>query len=243
MQTERISETKTIMITGATSGIGLAAAKHLHECGYLPVLIGRDEERTALLSSQLHDAPYVIADLEKTESIHEIMDSCQVRKIRLDGLVHAAGAVINVPARSFRTEDMERQIRLHYYAFLELCKGFYSRKISNDGASIVAISSLASMTKLKGSLLYAGSKGALNTAISVLSKEFSKRMIRVNGLLPAYVSTRMTSGLEELIDVREKQPFGMIPPENIAELIEMLLSDKTKYITGALIPVSAGMEF
>lgn len=238
-----MSEKKTVLITGATSGIGLATAEYLHASGYRLILVGRDEQKTIKVANRLGNTLYVLADLEKTDHLSDVFCMCIQNEIKLDGMIHAAGCVINVPARSFKTEDMEKQIRLHYYAFLELSKAFYSRKVSNDGASIVAISSLASLTKLKGSLLYAGSKSALNSAISVLAKEFSKRSIRVNGLLPAYVSTRMTEGLEELIDIREKQPFGMIPPENIAELVAFLLSDQAKYITGALIPVSAGMEF
>ncbi len=234
---------KTVLVTGVTSGIGLATARYLDECGYRTVLVGRNQEKTISVSNSLKNGTYFIADLENTEDIAHIFEFCREEQIKLDGIVHAAGCVINVPARSFKNEDMEQQVRLHYYAFLELCREFYDRKVSNDGASIVAISSLASLTRLKGSLLYAGSKSALNAAISVLAKEYGKRSIRVNGLLPAYVSTRMTEGLEEIIDVSEKQPFGMIPPQNIAVLTEILLSDKAKYITGALIPVSGGMEF
>ena len=83
----------------------------------------------------------------------------------------------------------------------------------------------------------------MNAAVSIISKEFVKRFIRVNGIMPAYVDTRMTEGLDELINVEEKQPMGMIPPDNIAEVIEFLLSEKSRYITGALLPISAGMEF
>lgn len=233
---------KTILITGCTSGIGLETARYLYECGYGLVLAARNKQKLEEVSAELNGAEYYVCDFEYQEQIKGIFDFCLGKGIKLDGMVHAAGYVINMPIRSYCEDDMIRQMQLNYYAFMELCKCFYSRKISNDGASIVAMSSLAALTKWKASALYAASKSALNVVVSVASKEFIKRMIRVNALMPGYVDTRMTTGLEELIDVKEKQPMGMIPPKNIAYVIEFLLSDKAKYITGAAIPVSAGME-
>ncbi len=243
MKMDKISNYKTILITGSTSGIGLESARYLSDLGYRVVLVGRNEEILKNISEELKHAEYIVSDLERTESIKEIFEHLQNEQIILDGLVHSAGYAINVPIRSSNIEHMERQMKIHYYAFVELCKYFYSRKISNDGSSIVAISSLASVTKLKGSILYASSKSALNSAVSIASKEFVKRSIRVNGLMPAYVDTRMNSELSELIDINEKQPMGLIPPKSIAEVVEFLLSKKSQFITGAIIPISAGMEF
>ena len=238
-----MSDSKNILITGSTSGIGLETARHLHKQGYKILLTGRNEEKLINISKELSDSPYVICDLENTERIKEIFDFCQDNNIKLDGMIHAAGYAINMPIRLYKIEHMERQMKIHYYAFLELCKNFYSVKISNNRACIIAISSLASQKMKNASILYSSSKNALNTAIIVASKEFIKRNIRVNGLMPAYVDTRMNEGIEELINVKEQQPMGLIPPQNIAEIIEFLLSEKAKYITGALIPISAGMEF
>lgn len=236
-------EVKSILITGATSGIGLETAKYLVEKGYSVVLVGRNESKLVDTSTQLGKVEYIVCDLEQTDSIKLIFETLKNKNIKLDGMVHAAGYAINMPIRSFQTEHMEKQMQVHYYAFLELCKGFYNRAVSNNGASIIAVSSLASQTKLKGSVLYASSKSALNEAVCVASKEFVKREMRVNAVLPSYVDTRINDGLDALIDIKEKQPMGLIPPRNIAEIIEWLLSEKTIYITGALIPVSAGMEF
>lgn len=83
---------------------------------------------------------------------------------------------------------------------------------------------------------------AMNTAVSIGSREFLKRNIRVNSIMPAYVDTPMNSELHEYIDIDEAQPMGLIPPRAISETIEFLLSDKSRYITGASIPISAGME-
>lgn len=233
---------KTILITGCTSGIGLETARYLYECGYKLVLAARNEQKLEEVSSELGGAAYCICDFEYQEQIKDIFDFCLREGIKLDGMVHAAGYAINMPIRSYSEEHMKREMQLHYYAFMELCKNFYNRKVSNEGASIVAMSSLSTLTKRKASTLYAASKCALNVAVSVAAKEFVKRSIRVNALMPGYVDTRMNDGLDSLIDIKERQPMGLIPPRNIAYIIEFLLSDKSYYITGAAIPVSAGME-
>ena len=160
----------------------------------------------------------------------------------MGGFVHCAGYVVNMPVRIFREEDMKRQMQIHYYAFLKLCRHFYSREVSEDGSSIVAVSSLSTLTRRKGSVLYASAKSAVNTAVSVVSKEFLRRSIRVNAVMPAYVDTPMNDGLGEVTDISRAQPMGLIPPRAVADTIEFLLSERAKYITGALIPISAGME-
>lgn len=232
----------TILVTGCTSGIGLEVSKHLHKSGYGLLLVGRNEEKLNALSGELDGSACFVCDLERSDHIKEIFTYCLSEKIKLSGMVHSAGYAVNTPVRSYKEESMKRQMQIHYYAFMELCRHFYSKRISVDGAGIIALSSLASVSRKKGSALYAASKNALNAAVSVISKEFIKRFIRVNAVLPAYVDTRMNDGLEDLLDIETVQPLGLIKPENVAFLVEFLLSDQSKYITGAFIPISAGME-
>lgn len=233
---------RRILITGCTSGIGLETARYLYECGYDLLLVARDSQKLQTVSEEVGGATYYICDLEYPEQIRGIFDFCLEKQIKLDGMLHAAGYVVNMSIRSFCEDDMRRQMQIHYFAFMELCKGFYSRAISNNGASIVAISSLAVLSRRKSSAMYAASKSAMNTAVSVAAKEFVKRSIRVNAIMPGYVETRMTSRLEELIDINKRQPMGMIPARNISYVVEFLLSEKANYITGTAIPISAGME-
>lgn len=233
---------KTILVTGCTSGIGFAVSKYLHEQGYGLLLVGRNEEKLKKISEETDSAPYVVCDLEDDSQIPEIFNYCISNGLKLGGMVHCAGLGMDVPIRVIRENDMKRLMQVHYFAFLELCKLFYNRKISEDSASIIAISSISSITKRKGSTLYSASKNALNTAVQVASKEFIKRSIRVNAILPAYVDTHFIDNIGDLMDISKVQPMGLIPTIAIAETVGFLLSEKSKYITGALIPVTAGME-
>lgn len=104
---------------------------------------------------------------------------------------------------------------------------------------------MASRSCAAGHCGYAASKAALDAMVQVMAKEFVHRKIRVNAILPRYVNTPLiqgeledTFGLKEQID--KSQKLGLIEPQSLAYLTEFLVSDKGKYITGALIPVTAG---
>lgn len=236
------SNKKIVLVTGCTSGIGLEVSRLLYETGYELLLVGRNEEKVKAVSIELGDALYQICDLRQSSQIKKIFSFCQKSGVILSGMVHSAGCGRSMAIRNYQEEIVKEPMQVHYYAFLEMCKYFYSKKISYEGASVVAISSIGSLTKRKGSVAYTASKSALNMAVSTASKEFLKRRIRVNAILPAYVDTRMFSGVDGLVDITESQPMGLIPPREVAFAVEFLLSDKSKYISGAFIPISAGTE-
>lgn len=235
-------EKKNILVTGCTSGMGREIAEYLHEMGYGLVLTGRDIGRLEALADSLDCDLFCDCDFSQEGQVDNIFTYLQERELKLDGMVHCAGYWVNAPVRLFKEAEMRGVMELHFYAFMRLAKLFYKRSYSNPEASIVAISSFSTVTCREGSAMYAASKSAMNTAVKVTSKEFIKRKIRVNAILPAYVDTRMTKGIEALVDVEKRQPYGLIDPRQIAYLAEFLLSNKSRFITGALIPVSAGME-
>ncbi|MGP1470657.1 MAG: SDR family NAD(P)-dependent oxidoreductase [Schwartzia sp. (in: firmicutes)] len=234
---------KWILLTGASSGIGRVTAKYMDEQGYNLLLVARSKEKLEALAAELtHPALVFPFDLCALKDIGMIFEQCKVQGIKLDGLVHCAGIGDVTAVRANVIEDMEKTMTTNYFSFVEMGKYFSLRKYSNDGASIVAISSISPLTCYPGACNYAASKGAVNTAVRIMSKEFMKRKIRVNAVLPGYVNTPMGPEENDPAYIAQ-QPLGIIQAPYVAYMVEFLLSDKAKYITGTLIPISGGMSY
>lgn len=239
---------KTILVTGASSGIGAAVSKYLSEQGYFVVLVARNGDKLKQVQGELPgDSKIISYDLSDLENIESIFENCRALERKFDGLVHCAGINHDIPVRANDVEVMKEVTTINYYSFVELGKYFNKKKYSNDRASLVAVSSAAAVSCGKGMCTYAASKAALNASVKVMGKEFLKRRQRVNAVLPTFVDTPMAARMDESLgDLDQKvagQPLGLIEPEQIAYLAEFLLSDKSSYITGACIPVSAGAIF
>lgn len=234
---------KWIFLTGASSGIGRVTAKYLDELGYRLVLVARSGDKLASLALELHEKPlYYAFDLRDLEHIETLFQSCRNEGVKLDGLVHCAGAGTNMPVRGNVIEEMQNMMATNYYSFVELGKYFGMKKYSNEGASVIAVSSISPLTCYPGACNYAASKGAVNAAVRVMSKEFMKRKIRVNAVLPGYVNTPLGPDENDPVYIAQ-QPLGIIRAPYIAYAIEFLLSERAQYITGTLLPISGGMNF
>lgn len=232
------------LITGGSSGIGLACAKQLVAGGAEVVLVSGNEDKLKKAVEECEGkAEYIVCDLSDLHKVADIFEETQRRGIVFEGMIHSAGIANPTPIMCEDSENVQRMMNINCLSFLMLGKEFYSRKNSRKGAAMVAVSSLAAKYPARGQGVYAASKTALNTIVEVMAKEFLKRKIRVNAIMPSYVDTPMIhddtkafmdNGVENL-------PLGVIEPSQIANLAEFLLSDKAKHITGASIPVSSGV--
>lgn len=234
---------KTILVTGASSGIGEAVAKYLAEQGHQVVCVARNKDRLNRVCEYASDRMWNISyDLSELYGIGQIFEQIKEKTGLLDGMVHCAGINRDMPVRVNGLDEMEQVMNINCNAFIELGKYYSMKKYSVDAGSIVAISSTASLTCEKGMCTYAVSKAGLNAAVKVMSKEFMKRKIRVNAILPNFVNTAMArESIAYIGGIGEEiQPLGIIEPEYIAYLVDFLLSEKAKYMTGSLIPVTAG---
>lgn len=247
------------LITGATSGIGEACARNLAGENNVLILVGRNEEKLQSLQQELPgEILSVCYDLTDLANIKSIYTDCGKKKIKLDGLVYSAGMDGTWPIKVNSIEQMQKMMSVNCFAFVELAKFFYSKRYSNDGAAIVAVSSIASLTSEVGMVAYSASKAALNSVVKTMSKEFIRRKIRVNAVLPGGVSTPMAEQKGELLSTLDAsqsststvhgaeinpQPLGALPKEYVAEQIVYLLSDNARYMTGECMVISGGRTY
>lgn len=238
---------KTILVTGATSGIGKAMTEKFSAAGARVVAVGRN--RSALQELEAQAAPGAVApfaaDLAQLENVQAVFDFCRQNGWKLDGIAHCAGITLNVPLKANDIEDTGRLFRINVEALAEICRLASSRRYVNEGASIVAMSSTASLDGGKGIAVYSASKAAVNILVKTAAKELLGRRIRVNAIAPAMVRTPMyEETVRELPDLQQSlqisQPLGLIEPESIADLAEYLMSEKARYITGTTVFVGAG---
>ena len=244
------------LITGATSGIGEACARRLAGENNVLILIGRNKEKLQHLQQELPgEILPVCYDLTDLSNIKNIYADCNKKKIKLDGLIYSAGMDGTWPIKVNSIEQMQKMMSVNCFAFVELAKFFYSKRYSNDGAAIVAVSSIASLTSEVGMVSYSASKAALNSVVKTMSKEFVRRKIRVNAILPGGVSTPMAEQKGALLATLDcstdntlvsstvennPQPLGMLPREYVADQVAYLLSENARYMTGECMVISGG---
>lgn len=237
---------KVILVTGASQGVGEGVVRFLSSHGAICILVARNHSRLEEISAELQNESYVYAcDLCELEKIEKIFQWCKSKGMKLDGLVHAAGVAVPCPIKVKNYEAWQQSVQLNCMSFIELVRCFSSRRYSNNGSSVVAVSSIASVRNDKGQAPYSGTKAMLNSVIKTMTKELNASRVRINGILPAYIDTKSVENFAELYEGYEEtlareQPMGKIPLEQVGYLVEFLLSDKSEYITGALIPMEGG---
>ena len=235
------------LITGASSGVGRATAISLSQKNNV-ILNGRDLERlneTKKLCDGAHDVIIWQHDLSKSDDLEQIFSSwLKEKNLKIKYFVHCAGMLNMLPLRALSIQNFYEAYSLHVFAPAMLIKILSGRKY-NFGAlkSVVFISSNISNRGAGAFSVYGSSKAAEDGLMRNLAMELAPK-VRVNSILPGGMATRMT---EEILDdkvFREKSelnyPLGMGKPEDIADMVEFLLSEKAAWITGQSITVDGG---
>lgn len=235
-----------ILIFGASSGIGRDVAEYLNSKGKNIVLVGRNSSRLEQICSSLNGENFWLSyDLFDVSNIKSIFDFTSQRNIKFSGMVYTAGYAELMPIKINPIENTLNMLNVNANAFLEAGKYFCRKKYSVDGAKIVAISSIEAELKEKGFVSYSASKNLLEVYVKILAKENVSRGICVNAIRPANVRTPMYTNAIEIDNTLEdnylkKQPLGIIDVRQVTYLIDFLLSDKGKYMTGECVDISAG---
>lgn len=239
-------EGKTILVTGASSGIGRATAVECARMGATVVLTARDEERLketlALMGNEAKPHLILTADLTKEQDLTALVENMP----RLDGCVSNAGMGMTLPLQFASLEKMEQLYRVNCFAPVVLVKELIKKKKLNKGASVVFTSSIAGLTNISpANAMYGSSKSALNAFVKYMALEFAGKQIRFNSIHPGRIETpliqnNMVTEEDRVRDV-EKYPMKRYgQPEEVARPMVFLLSDAASFITGTSIVVDGG---
>jgi NAD(P)-dependent dehydrogenase (short-subunit alcohol dehydrogenase family) len=246
---EKAFDGKTIVVSGASSGIGRAVAVHLGQQGAGLVLIARNRERLEE-TARLANAPacrIVELDLCRQSEIMPAISDAAAAVGRLYGLCHAAGIVETLPLTTTTPEKLQTMMQVNFFSGVELARAVTRRDILNeDGGSIVFISAIYGLIGKPGQVAYSGSKGAVSAAARSMAVELARRNIRVNALSPGIVRTEMTDkafsrlSAAQVQALRDTHPLGFGTPEDAAHAAAFLLSPQSKWITGVDLVVDGG---
>ena len=235
---------KTILVSGASSGIGKAIAIESSKMGANVIITGRNEERLKkthyLLKGNGHGL--IVADLSVKEDIERLHKELPV----IDGLVNCAG-LTKVAPFSFATRDsFEEVMNVNFFAPTELTRLMVKTKKIRKGASIVFISSVSGVyCSAVASAIYSSSKGAVNGLVKGVALDLAPKGIRVNSVNPGMIDTDIFTGSaitdEQLKTDMLRYPLGRYgKPEEVAYAVIYLLSDAATWITGSNLLIDGG---
>ena len=231
------------MITGGTSGIGLATAKLFINEGSSVAIVGRDKEKGEAALSQLSErASLHLGDVSKEEDVRRIVSEVVDEWGKIDILVNAAGLFRAGPILDLSIDDWELVINVNLRGTFLMTK--YS--LPHMGEAIVNVSSIAGVSPYPGGTAYCSAKAAVIAFTRALALELIDKGIRVNAVVPGLVDTPLLRGLagseEKLIGYSSLVPMGRVArPEEVAQAILFLASPLSSYITGAALVVDGGV--
>lgn len=239
-------EGKTILITGASSGIGRATAIECAKLGATVILTARNEERLKetlnVLEGKERAHEYIIADVTSNECIENLVEKVPL----LDGFVCNAGLGKIVPLQFFSSEDLERVYRVNCFAPMLLTKLLVKKKKMKKPSSVVFTSSIAGNLNISpGNGMYGTSKSAVDVFAKYAALELSGKGIRCNTVSPGRINTILieNAAFSEKDRERdlEKYPLRRYgEPIEVAHTIIFLLSDAASWITGTSIVIDGG---
>ena len=244
---------RVALVTGASSGIGRATARTFAQAGATLALVGRDGARLEAVADACRSlgsprVEEIEIDLVEDEAPQAVVERTVANLERLDILVNSAGIIGSGPAAETSDEEFDRMMDVNVRSVFRLSREAIPH-LEKTGGTIVNVSSVAGLRPYPGLLPYCASKAAMDQMTRCLALELGPRGVRVNAVNPGVVVTNLhrAGGMDEeayqafLERGGETHPLGRGgQPEEVAELILFLASDRAAWITGTTMSIDGG---
>ncbi len=238
---------KTVLVTGASSGIGAATAIECSKMGAQVIITARNEERLKDTLGQMTGESHQIVSLDLTnqEDIENLVSGLS----KINGIVLCAGIGYTLPFPFCSRKKMDKVFNINFFAPIELLRLLIKKKKMAPYSSVVFVSSVGGVNVFNvGNSIYGASKGALNSMMKQTALELAAKNIRVNSVNPGMVNTKlihegMSFTNEQLKADEKRYPLGRYgEPTDIAKGILFLLSDASCWMTGCPLVIDGGVS-
>jgi NAD(P)-dependent dehydrogenase (short-subunit alcohol dehydrogenase family) len=241
---------RTLLVTGASSGIGRETAVVLSELRARVIVSGRRKEQLdatlRLMTPGDHAAEP--CDLAQLDAIPDWIKSLSGRYGPFHGVIHAAGIQKTIPLRALTVESLHQTFRVNFDSAVMLAKAFRQKGCRDAPSSIVLVSSVAALAGSPATSAYAASKAALIGLTKSLASELAAEGIRVNCIAPGLVQSEMTDQIratlsqEQFAAVVAQYPLGLGSTWDVACAAAYLLSDASRWMTGHTLVLDGGFS-
>jgi 3-oxoacyl-[acyl-carrier protein] reductase len=240
---------RVISVTGGSRGIGAAVVRQLAaEGATVYFTYNSSAEKANALAEELASVPprvfAVKCDVTDVAQVKDFFARISTEQGKLDGLVTAAGTIVRVPLAFTKPEQFSEQFNVHVMGTNNCVSVAVKQMMAKRYGRIVAVSSVASLRGYGNRGAYAAAKSAVNALVKTYAREFGATGVTANAVLPGFTDTDMVADITG--EKREKACAGIpvgrfAKPEEIANVIVFLLSEKASYVNGALIQVDGGL--
>jgi NAD(P)-dependent dehydrogenase (short-subunit alcohol dehydrogenase family) len=234
---------KTILVTGASSGIGRETAIRCGALGATVLLSGRNKTELEETAKHIPNYTIILADLSEETQIERLVADLP----EVDGVVHCAGIIQPFLIKYIKQKHIDSLLKINLYAGILLSSNLLRCKKLKSGASLVFMSSISAHHPYIGGGLYAISKAGIESFAKAFAVENADKKMRANVISPALVKTAMFDASAKVYEEDElgklvaNYPLGIGEPLDVANLAMFLLSDTSKWITGTVVQMDGGL--
>ena len=235
---------KNIIVTGASGGIGNSIIEKLNECGANILASGTRIEKLEALKNKFKDIKILKFDISQNDKIEDFIETSTKELGGLDCIVNNAGITQDNLAIRMSIEEWKKVIDINLTSTFLLSKFVIKKMLKNKKGKIINITSVVGHTGNLGQANYTASKAGIIAMSKSLAIEYAKKNINVNCVSPGFIKTAMTDKIDEKFKeiIISKIPSARLgEPEDIANAVLFLSSEKSDYINGETLHVNGGM--